>query len=161
MLSQWDDLPPWQRDNQFILSGYRPASGSFKKSFASVTSIHNESVNIYSHLIPAVIFALSSVILYNALEPRYSSSSLADIMAFSCFFSGVILCLSTSAIFHIIQNHSAHVASIGNKLDYVGIVFLIVGSFVPSIFYGFYCYPNLQKFYLIMVCGKSYSHISI
>jgi adiponectin receptor len=63
--------------------------------------------------------------------------------------------LSTSAIFHTIQNHSARVANFGNKLDYVGIVLLIIGSFVPSIFYGFYCYPNLQILYLSMVCDQT------
>jgi hypothetical protein len=30
-------------------------------------------------------------------------------------------------------------------------VFLITGSFVPSIFYGFYCHPHLQEFYWTMV----------
>jgi channel protein (hemolysin III family) len=36
-------------------------------------------------------------------------------------------------------------------MDYIGIVFLIVGSFVPSIFYGFYCHPLLQTVYLTMI----------
>lgn len=43
------------------------------------------------------------------------------------------------------------VQRLGNQLDYVGIVALITGSFVPSIFYGFYCEPTLQKIYWAMV----------
>ena len=36
-------------------------------------------------------------------------------------------------------------------MDYVGIVALIFGSFVPSVYYGFYCEPMLQKTYWGMV----------
>jgi adiponectin receptor len=36
-------------------------------------------------------------------------------------------------------------------VDYIGIVLLIVGSFVPSIFYGFYCHPIMQRVYLTMI----------
>ena len=35
----------------------------------------------------------------------------------------------------------------GNQLDYLGIVILMWGSTIPSIYYGFYCDPGLQKAY--------------
>jgi adiponectin receptor len=147
----WDDLPSWQQDNHYIFSGYRPASASFQKSFASLGYIHNESVNIYSHLLGAVIFSIAGVVLYTAIKPRYESAAYSDILAFGCFFTGAALCLGMSATYHAISNHSPTVARFGNKLDYVGIVFLITGSFIPSIFYGFYCHPHLQELYWIMV----------
>ena len=147
----WDDLPHWQQDNQFILSGYRPESRSFKKSFASLTYLHNESVNIFSHLIPAVLFSILAVILYITIVPRYESIEKADVFVFGCFFAGAAICLGMSATYHAISNHSHVVARFGNKLDYVGIVFLITGSFIPSIYYGFYCHPHLQEFYWTMV----------
>jgi adiponectin receptor len=149
---QWDDLPSWQRDNRYILSGYRTSSNSFSNSFASLIYLHNESVNIYSHLIPAVILSFFSISLYTALARRYASVSVADIVVFGCFFLGAVLCLGISATFHTVQNHSSHIARIANQVDYIGIVLLIVGSFIPSIFYGFYCHPNLQRVYLTMVC---------
>ena len=34
------------------------------------------------------------------------------------------------------------------KYDYAGITVLIVTSFIPPIFYGFLCHPNLRNFYL-------------
>jgi predicted membrane channel-forming protein YqfA (hemolysin III family) len=46
-------------------------------------------------------------------------------------------------------------------MDYIGIVFLIVGSFIPSIFYGFYCHPILQILYITMVCPHFSSISSI
>ena len=147
---QWDQLPSWQRDNQYILSGYRTSSNSFDKSFASLIYLHNETVNTYSHLIPAVILSLFGISLYTTLARRYASVSTADTIVFGCFFLGAILCIS--ATFHTVQNHSSHIARIANQVDYIGIVLLIVGSFIPSIFYGFYCHPNLQRVYLTMVC---------
>ena len=35
----------------------------------------------------------------------------------------------------------------GNQLDYLGIVILMWGSTIPSIYYGFYCDSPLQKIY--------------
>lgn len=148
----WNDLPHWQQDNHYIHSGYRPASYSFSKSFASLSYLHNESVNIYSHLIGAVLFSASAFLLYSITKPRYDSATSSDILAFGCFFLGAALCLGMSATYHAISNHSPTVARFGNKLDYVGIVCLITGSFIPSVFYGFYCHPHLQEFYWTMVC---------
>jgi adiponectin receptor len=147
----WDDLPSWQQDNHYIRSGYRPASSSFKKSFASLGYLHNESVNIYSHFVGAVIFSSAAVVLYAAIKPRYESAAPSDVLAFGCFFAGAALCLGMSGTYHTISNHSPIVNRMGNKLDYVGIVFLITGSFIPSIFYGFYCHSHLQEFYWTMV----------
>ena len=147
----WDDLPSWQQDNHYIQSGYRPASKSFKSSFASLGYLHNESVNIYSHLIGAVLFMNLGFLLYTVIKPRYSSATSSDVLAFGCFFAGAALCMGMSAIYHALSNHSPNVARFGNKLDYVGIVFLITGSFIPSIYYGFYCHPHLQELYWTMV----------
>jgi adiponectin receptor len=151
----WNDLPSWLQDNHFIRTGYRPASNSFQKSFASLGYLHNESVNIYSHLLGAILFSISAVLLYIAIKPRYGTATSSDILAFGCFFTGAALCLSMSATYHTLSNHSPTINKFGNKLDYVGIVCLITGSFIPSIFYGFYCHPHLQELYWTMVSGAN------
>lgn len=53
--------------------------------------------------------------------------------------------------FHTISNHSAKVAAFGNQLDYLGIVILMWGSTIPTIYYGFYCDKKLQVLYCTMV----------
>jgi adiponectin receptor len=111
----------------------------------------NEKVNIYTHLIGCLAFTATGLLLYSMIVPRYPTATYADLLAFACFFLGVALCLGMSATYHTISNHSDSVAKLGNQLDYVGIVFLITGSFVPSIYYGFYCEPKLQRFYWGMV----------
>ena len=149
-LLHWNDLPSWQQDNGFILSGYRQASGSFRESLNSLQHIHNEVVNIYSHLLGAVLFA--ALPIYVCVKVRnHAIVQVGDIIGFAVFFFGATFCFFLSAFFHIMSNRSEKVAARWNQLDYLGIVILIWGSIVPSVYYGFYCDPNLQKLYWTLV----------
>jgi adiponectin receptor len=116
----WNDLPTWLQDNQHIHSGYRPASNSYRKSLASLTHLHNESVNIYTHLIGAVLALLAGTYAYGSLRPRYKQATQQDVLVFACFFGGAVGCLGMSAAYHTISNHSERVARMGNRLDYLG-----------------------------------------
>lgn len=147
----WDRIEDWRKDNHYILSGYRQTSNSYLKSAASLKYLHNESVNIWSHLVPAGILAFYGPILLRKLSHRYVDATRQDLSAFGCFFLGAVLCLGMSATFHTISNHSESVSKFGNRLDYLGIVFLIIGSFIPSIYYGFGCDPKLITTYLSMI----------
>ncbi|KYK54461.1 hemolysin-iii channel protein [Drechmeria coniospora] len=151
LLLLWDDLPAWRRDNAFIHSGYRQIRASYSHAFRSLFYLHNESVNIWSHLVGALLAMTSATYLYYEIQPRYASASSSDVLVFSCFFGGAVLCLGMSATYHAIQDHSPSVARWGNKLDYTGIVALIVGSYVPAMYYGFFCKPTLLTVYLGLV----------
>lgn len=163
----WHELQEWQRDNHHILSGYRPASNSYRKSWwryvltkslkgliidiASLTYLHNESVNIYTHLIGTFVSIITSAILYQVLAPRYQGATKEDVFVFGCFFFGAACCLGMSATYHTISNHSLEIAKFGNQLDYLGIVILIWGSFIPSIYYGFRDDVRLTRIYWTMI----------
>lgn len=58
---------------------------------------------------------------------------------FGAFFGGAIVCLGMSTLYHTFSCHSQRVGKIFSKLDYCGIALLIAGSFVPWLYYGFYC----------------------
>lgn len=105
-LLTFDQLSPWRQDNHFILTHYRPTTKSFFACFQSLFYIHNESVNIYSHLVGAVLFFFISMSLY-AFERR--SAAAGDVLAFSFFFLGAVACLSISAMFHMVSSHSPEV----------------------------------------------------
>jgi len=152
----WDNLPHWQRDNQFIVRGYRKASASYMQCFASLSYIHNETVNIYTHLLASLAFVLLAPSFYSTIisSHHYGQASNGDIYVFACFFTGAIFCLGMSATYHTISNHSEAVNKFGNKLDYLGIILMIWGSFVPSIYYGFGCHPQWINTYWTMVCVR-------
>ncbi|KAK6347175.1 hypothetical protein TWF696_007251 [Orbilia brochopaga] len=145
-------IEDWQRDNHFIRRGYRPATASYRKSLHSLSYWHNESINIYTHLLGAIFFTLGSYVLYTILAPRYPTASAADIYAFLSFFAGCFVCLGLSATYHTVCNHSAVAARWWNVMDYVGIVGLITGSFVGSVFYGFRCEAAIRDGYFFMIC---------
>lgn len=151
-LLRWDELHAWQKDNQYILAHYRPPSYSYYVSFQSIFFLHNESVNIHTHLLGALVFLFITLIAYTFAVDIVSGS---DILAFGCFVFGAVSCLCMSATFHAISNHSPLVNRLSNQLDYAGIVALIVGSFVPSIYYGFYRVPVLQRVYWAMASLNS------
>ncbi|CAI2162499.1 1866_t:CDS:2 [Funneliformis geosporum] len=66
-----------------------------------------------------------------------------------------------SSIFHTLCCHSERVCANWNRCDYVGIVTLIVGSFYPMIYYGFYCHSTLQIIYLSMISIFGAATISV
>lgn len=151
----WNELPEWMKDNHYIQSGYRPQSNSYRTSASSLGYLHNESVNIWTHLVGAFLAASTGLWLYFVISSRFEMATREDVMVFSCFFLGAVACLGMSATYHTISNHSEAVAKFGNRLDYIGIVVLIWGSFIPSIYYGFSAEPNLVRVYWTMVCFRT------
>ncbi|KAF9108581.1 hypothetical protein BGX29_010187 [Mortierella sp. GBA35] len=147
----WDELPPWMKDNQFIITGYRRPTQSYTKTIESLGYLHNESVNIWSHLLGAIAFVIVAPISYFKVIGVLDSVQWTDVAVFYAFLAGAIICLSMSASFHTFCCHSESVSSQWNRCDYVGIVFLIVGSFYPAIFYGFYCHQTWQIMYISLI----------
>jgi adiponectin receptor len=153
VLLSFDEMPEWfQREsNQWILHRYRPISGSAHASFCSWLYIHNESVNIYSHLIPAVLFLLGEWYLQQYLTSRYSRVTGADFIAFSIFMLTAVTCLSLSATYHTLMNHSQHMEHLCLRLDMLGVVIFILGDLTLGIYMVFWCEPLLRNIYWSMV----------
>ncbi|KAA8576502.1 hypothetical protein EYC84_006613 [Monilinia fructicola] len=141
LLKPWTELEIWQQeDNHFIETGYRAASTSFQECFASWGYLHNESINIWSHLIGAALFAALPVYLYKAeIPPRYAVASKEDMVVCGIYFVGVTTCFCLSALYHTIMNHSQQMDRFGAQLDFQGVIFLMWGATVPLVYYGFYC----------------------
>jgi len=154
-LLRYSELPPWQRDNNFIRTGYRPATQNYWKAFKSFGYLHNESGNMWTHAVGACVFVLISFWTYAYLFPRYqiqwATVTINEAWVLGCFFAGAITCLTMSTLFHCFCCHSWQVSVKWNKMDYVGIVALIVGSFIPAVYYLFYCDKTLQVSYIFIL----------
>ncbi|CAG8561522.1 302_t:CDS:2 [Paraglomus occultum] len=88
---------------------------------------------------------------YSQVLASIQSTSWPDFAVFYIFLGGAMTCLGLSSTFHTVSCHSEKVCADWNRCDYIGIVTLIVGSFFPMIYYGFYCAPLLQAIYLGMI----------
>ncbi|QLG74405.1 hypothetical protein HG535_0G02880 [Zygotorulaspora mrakii] len=136
-LLTWDEIPDWQKDNEHILGGYIGETNSLKECLYSLFYLHNESVNVYTHLIPGVWFL--TVLLFDKFAiKKFDTTRIIDYFMIDLFFFGAFTCLTLSSIFHCLKCHSLAVATFGNKLDYLGIVVLIVTSMVSILYYGFF-----------------------
>lgn len=144
-LYKWDEIPEWQKDNEHILNGYILETKSVGACLKSLLYLHNESVNIYTHLIPGWCFLLMTLFNQLAIE-RYETTRMIDYIMIDLFFLGGFTCLMMSSTFHCFKCHSLPVAVLGNKLDYLGIVALVVTSMVSILFYGFH--DNNLYFYV-------------
>ncbi|CAJ0580469.1 unnamed protein product, partial [Mesorhabditis spiculigera] len=145
----FEHLPSWLQDNEFLRHGHRPPLPSFAECFKSIWSLHTETGNIWTHLLGCVAFFLLAVWFLTRPENHIQ---LQEKVVFSFFFVGAILCLGLSFAFHTLSCHSVGVVKIFCKLDYMGISLLIIGSFIPWIYYGFYCRREPKITYIAMVC---------
>lgn len=146
-----EEVPAWYDANEFILTGYRAASHSVIKSLTSWGYLHNESCNIYSHLIPAVSTILGKGFFYSYLRAQYPEATSWDISMFLFHLLTVEVCMVASVTYHTLNNHSGPVADLSLTCDYVGIVTLILGDFISGLYFGFYCEPTLQITYCVAV----------
>ncbi|XP_004083071.1 adiponectin receptor protein 2 [Oryzias latipes] len=146
-----DVLPDWLKDNDFLLHGHRPPMPSFRACFKSIFRIHTETGNIWTHLLGCLFF-LCLGLMYMFRPNMSFVAPVQEKVVIGVFFLGAILCLSFSWLFHTVYCHSEGVSKVFSKLDYSGIAFLIMGSFVPWLYYSFYCTPQSCFIYLMIVC---------
>ncbi|KAL7929056.1 hemolysin-III protein [Trichoderma chlorosporum] len=142
----WQEVPEWQRDSTYILSGYRPENGSYMETFASLTFLHNETCNVYTHLIGALLLPFFAAGFMRVLsDPKLLNVSGIDYVMFGTFFFGAECCLLLSTLYHLMEPHSHRVERFWHKMDLMGIIIHTVGTFIPGVYYIFHCDPGLQK----------------
>jgi adiponectin receptor len=150
-LVTYDEIPAWYQDNDYIREGYRPVSGSAWLSFASWLYIHNETMNIYTHLFPAASFLLGACYIVDYLHSNYKDVTFVDDLILVFFLLTATVCLGLSTTYHTLINHSFAVETFWLRLDFIGIVLLTLGSFVSGIYVAFWCEPPQRKIYWAMV----------
>jgi adiponectin receptor len=146
-LLRFEDLPePWQV-NPNIHSGYR-----FRQShwacIRSIMGIHNESCNIWSHLL-GIPLVLGVAFHYYPQHVNFAASTPMDIFIASLFFFAAIKCLICSSTMHT-MNCIADRGLLARYacVDYTGIS-LLVGASIMSVEYtALYCEPISQICYM-------------
>jgi adiponectin receptor len=148
----WRDVHEWQRDNKYVLSGYRPEKADYLEIVTSLTFLHNETCNVYTHLVGALLLPLMATAFMRALPgPHFLSVSGADYAIFGFYFWCAESCLVFSAGYHLMGCHSQDVEQFWHGMDLLGIVIVTVATFVSGIYYLFTCEPRLQKLHWAIV----------
>ncbi|OMJ24536.1 Adiponectin receptor protein [Smittium culicis] len=147
----FNEIPSWMKDNVYIRSGYRKPNQSFASCFSSLGYLHNEFINVWSHLAGVVLFIVLMFVTAIFVFPSIKTISIYDVLVTYIFLTGAVVCLLLSSIYHLFQCHSEQVANNFIKCDYIGIILLIIGSCVPAFFYAFYCHNFLKTLYISMM----------
>ena len=63
-LGDYEDAPTFMQDNEYIKGGYLLNCNTFKKIFKSIFMWHNETINIWSHLLSAIFFFFTIFFTY-------------------------------------------------------------------------------------------------
>ncbi|KAJ9548700.1 hypothetical protein OSB04_021243 [Centaurea solstitialis] len=175
-LLRYEELPDYMKDNEYILNYYR-ANWSLQQAFISLFLCHNETLNVWTHLIGFLGFLLltianltqwyqvadflqvskwvfgsdhSSSVTHQLVSPYVDTPILIEAARWPLFvfLGGSMFCLASSSLCHLFSCHTQRLSRLLSQLDYTGIAIMINTSFFPPIYYSFQCNPLWQYVYL-------------
>lgn len=125
---------------------------TYVEIFGSLTFIHNETCNIYTHLIGALLLPLVATVSVQYLAgTQFLDVSIMDYAMFGIYFWCVEVCLVLSVFYHLMLAHSPGVEQFWHGMDLFGIVIATVGTISSGIYYVFFCELSLQKLHWAIV----------
>ncbi|KAJ5242225.1 uncharacterized protein N7469_000552, partial [Penicillium citrinum] len=134
---------------------YRPENANYLDIITSLTFLHNETCNVYTHLIGALLLPFIATASLRILsEPQFFNVSGTDYIMFQIFFWSAESCLVFSTLYHLLGPHSHGVEQFWHRMDLLGIVVVTVGTFIPGIYYIFNCEPRLQKLHWAIITAS-------
>ncbi|KGO71473.1 Hly-III-like protein [Penicillium italicum] len=92
-----DEVPLWYGHNPYIRTSYRPVTPSISRCLSSLLYLHNETVNVYSHLIPATIALLGNWLLYVYFSTSFPQATWADQLVFHIYLTTSVSCFGISS----------------------------------------------------------------
>tara|TARA_B100001093_G_scaffold513634_1_gene585966 strand:+ start:253 stop:1125 length:873 start_codon:yes stop_codon:yes gene_type:complete len=144
----FNDIPDWYKDNKYILTRYRNTNRGYKYYFYSIFKLHNETFNIWTHLMGALLFI--SIGIYSNfhfdLKKYWSQYLCINLYIFSIFVTFLF-----SSIMHIFYPQNCHICKKLQKLDYIGINLQIFSSMATFIYFAFYCEKYTQIIYYVLI----------
>ncbi|KAJ3083557.1 Adiponectin receptor protein 2 [Rhizoclosmatium hyalinum] len=146
-----DQVPRYMQDNEDIHGHYR-AFYSYKENWISLFHLHNESVNVWNHLIGGFISIVLGLCSLYGITIR--TLNLADPMdrimiLLHCLASAFTF--FTSGLYHLHLSHSYEAYNWWGCWDYAGISAQIGGATVALLYYLFYCETGLRTMWATLV----------
>lgn len=142
----YNSIPEWLRDNEYILRGYRVGL-TYKECIKSIFLIHNETSNIWTHFLGNFYF-LGVMIWLISFE---DSAKLRHRLIGSIFLISAMNCMFSSTIYHIFRCRSKQIDKFLERFDGAGIILLIASSIGVPIYFCFYCVSFWHSIYLASI----------
>jgi adiponectin receptor len=86
------EAPSWMRQDPLIIRAYRRQQDSFKGCFSSLWYVHNETVNIWSHLSVGICFV--AMMVWASFPSLHGGRVFhpSDLHAFQAYLTGAAVC---------------------------------------------------------------------
>jgi len=133
-----------------IHTGYRNKLG-YVECLKSIFQMHNETVNIWSHLVGFVYFAF--LLLSNLFNKFPHNRSNADVIAVGIQLISYQTCMLMSCLFHTFLCHSEHAKLGWQEADHAGILLALWGTYTRIIVTNFSCFPVWLMSHLSVICS--------
>lgn len=154
-------LPSWQFSNPHLLRGYRCGYTALQSAISAlpiVSPFHNESVNIWTHLLPG-IYAIH-LIVHTLRGNAVAELDGVEITMLWYYVSAGFMFLA-SAIYHTFNCVSEDLHTVLLRIDMLGIAVMIAGSYVPAIWMGFHCQPAWRIVWLLFSAAVLLAGIAV
>lgn len=142
---------------------------------------HNETMNVWTHVVGVCFIIGLAVLTYSLplknffkVDAEYATyNSLFEAIAADwnsdavprwpilVFLYGAYFCLRGSSVYHGFYCISFIVENIVQTIDYCGVTINVLGSYIPILYYSFYCYPEYRKLHLTITIILNIINLSI
>ena len=143
-LRRAEEVPHCMRE-PFILGGYRPPIPHWRGVAGTLLRWHNQTGEIYTHLLPLIAYTAAGVWTIAELPP---AATAADALLFALYFGGVATCFACSALYHLGACHSELWHDRLYRVDRAGIVAPFFASMVFLTYYTFACAPIYRALHI-------------
>ena len=134
--------------NPFIYSGYRIPTFDYQKCLQTILYLHNETVNIWSHLIGFFIFI---GILIKWTYDYYQKANCIERFAVYFYIINVMILLSASCAYHTFNSHSVKIADECLCYDWMAVSLVCACSAVYSGYYLIYQQSHAIYFIFLII----------
>ena len=114
----------------YILSGYRQTHQPWRYYFASIFHIHNETLNVWTHLIGSVIIIYHIYTYFRIYEAAGSDLRWTVLYYGICGLSALMF----SSIAHLLHSKSRHTNYVVFLFDYLGCSFWVYGTGIMTVY---------------------------
>lgn len=139
VLLKEEDIPSQFRD-PFITDGYRKPGCSFWQCCRSIFEVHNETVNVWSHLAAVLLFGIFTVPVFKTHNPL-NDYFVYPLLSFAVGISAMLIMSSAAHLFNSMSSKVRHICFF---LDYAAISTF---TFTAGQVFFFYSRPTNTTFY--------------
>ena len=139
------------RSNMYKRGYYPCFEGSVCKCLRGIFKIHNETGNIWTHLVCVLIFVPVFALHFAHGLPSNPDTQPLDYLPWAVFCGTAVYLVCASTAFHVFTTYSEAAYRFTLTLDYVGIAACCYGNMTIATYYTTFCNARLRIVCLVLM----------